>query len=243
MSHTPRFREYEFEIEEDFVPVLIYGDVRGLDDEHVALLNAFLSRLPEGDGHWSVGEDAGFGRGAITGKLSKLVRVSWMAREQEGARDNPAWAHTVGRGVYKGASYAAEVARDLYRGALEARHDRQRINPDEMSPVVQAYLETALWSSTGDDGRPLDEDYDISDFAPEAVAQAEEDCSDFMEFSDTSGLSDEEIGHNFWLTRNSHGAGFRDLGLGPQGDTLTRDARAYGSCDVYVGDDGKLYLS
>ena len=48
-------------------------------------------------------------------------------------------------------------------------------------------------------------------------------------------------GHDFWLTRNGHGAGYWDRGLGEVGDALTTAAEVYGSCDLYVGDDGKIY--
>ena len=48
---------------------------------------------------------------------------------------------------------------------------------------------------------------------------------------------------DFWLTRNGHGAGFWDRGLGSVGDELTKNAKPFGSVDAYVGDDGKVYLS
>lgn len=37
---------------------------------------------------------------------------------------NPEWARSLGRGMYRGAHYAAESARDLYEGAREARRAR-----------------------------------------------------------------------------------------------------------------------
>jgi hypothetical protein len=37
---------------------------------------------------------------------------------------NPEWARSLGRGMYRGAHYAAESARDLYRGAREAHQAR-----------------------------------------------------------------------------------------------------------------------
>lgn len=51
-----------------------------------------------------------------------------------------------------------------------------------------------------------------------------------------------QIGHDFWLTRNGHGAGFWDRGLGDVGDQLSEAARAHGAMDAYLGDDGDLYL-
>jgi hypothetical protein len=45
------------------------------------------------------------------------------------------------------------------------------------------------------------------------------------------------------MNRNRHGAGYWDRGLGSAGDKLTEFAHSFGSCDLYRGDDGLLYLS
>lgn len=50
-------------------------------------------------------------------------------------------------------------------------------------------------------------------------------------------------GHDFWLTRNGHGAGFWDRGLGELGTRLTSASEPYGEANLYVGDDGKVYAS
>jgi hypothetical protein len=49
-------------------------------------------------------------------------------------------------------------------------------------------------------------------------------------------------GHDFWLTRNHHGAGFWDRDLGEVGEQLTEAAQTYKEVDLYVGDDGKIYV-
>lgn len=50
-------------------------------------------------------------------------------------------------------------------------------------------------------------------------------------------------GHDFWLTRNGHGAGFWD-GDWPEpfAAQLTAAAKAFGECNLYAGDDGRLYI-
>lgn len=121
----------------------------------------------------------------------------------------------------------------------------------DLDDFTTAYLEAALWSSTDEDGRPLDDEYDISDFAPEAIRSAAEDCTDFQEANEDDldeiaeqfGASDAQNGHDFWLTRNRHGAGFWDRGYGAAGRRLTDAAHVYGSVDLYVGDDGQVYSS
>jgi len=57
-----------------------------------------------------------------------------------------------------------------------------------------------------------------------------------------SGMNDEQIGHDFWLTRNGHGAGFWDRGLGDMGEKLTEIAKSFGGCNAVLGDDGSIYL-
>jgi len=110
-----------------------------------------------------------------------------------------------------------------------------------MDTFTRAYVEAALWSSLGEDEQPLDDVYGPEDIAPETLAQMSEDCAAFQE-AEAADLEDpERDGHDFWLTRNGHGAGFWDRGYGPRGEWLTKAAHVYGSVDLYVGDDGKIY--
>ncbi len=112
-------------------------------------------------------------------------------------------------------------------------------------PFFQAYIEAALWSSTDDKGDPFDDCYSLDDIAPTSLAEALEDCQAFQESNreDLAEINPAQAGHDFWLTRNRHGAGFWDRGLGAVGKRLTDCAHAYGSCDLYVGDDGQVYFS
>lgn len=124
-----------------------------------------------------------------------------------------------------------------------------------MDKFTQAYIECALWSSTDDNDAPLDENYFPTDLSEQALARIKEDCTAFQRdnaellgqayqlYNHSSEWSHEEqAGHDFWLTRNRHGAGFWDRGLGEIGRKLTDAAHAYGECYIYVGDDGKLYI-
>lgn len=115
-----------------------------------------------------------------------------------------------------------------------------------LNPFLKSYIETALWSSTDGDGTPLDRNYTVADIAPDALALMTADCerfqSEYAELLEKASLGS-SAGHNFWLTRNRHGAGFWDLGLGAIGDQLTEAANLEGSCDLYVGDDGMIYAA
>jgi hypothetical protein len=116
---------------------------------------------------------------------------------------------------------------------------------NELDTMTRAYLTCALWSSTDENDRPFDDDNTIEDFAPDALKQAQEDCKAFASDNadDLADIDSAQAGHDFWLTRNRHGAGFWDRGLGEIGKRLTDAAHAYGSCDVYRGDDDLIYLS
>lgn len=127
----------------------------------------------------------------------------------------------------------------------------------DLAEFLAAYVEAALWSSTdeSDDsgGRPLDENYDESDLAPDTRREMNKDCQSFLReahpFLDESsgrgsgrGSVMTQAGIDFWLTRNGHGAGFWDGDWSDKiGRELTKISKSYGSVDLYVGDDGKIY--
>lgn len=117
-----------------------------------------------------------------------------------------------------------------------------------LDSFTQGYVETALWI-----GLLEDEEIEhfgglhraaFDDLAPECLEQLCADCADFQQAAaamlETWG-DDHQAGHDFWLTRNRHGAGFWDRGRGKLGDDLTGLAHGYGSCNLYVGDDGRIY--
>jgi hypothetical protein len=51
----------------------------------------------------------------------------------------------------------------------------------------------------------------------------------------------DEFGHNFWLTRAGHGAGFWD-GDYINGEEITKIVDTYNTIEPYVGDDGYIYI-
>lgn len=119
----------------------------------------------------------------------------------------------------------------------------------QLDDFTLAYLEAALWSSmdNADDtgGEPLDANYSVEDIAPETLAQMVTDCAEFQGIYSAllAEIDPIQAGHDFWLTRNRHGAGFWDRGLGELGDKLTNAAHTFGDFDLYVGDDGLIYGS
>jgi len=115
------------------------------------------------------------------------------------------------------------------------------------------YLATALWAETDNTtpqgGEPLDSNYAIVDFAPEAIERAIADCTKFqqdnvhiLEQVYAIGIEPSTAGHDFWLTRNHHGAGFWD-GDYPEehGKSLTEAAHAFGELNPYA-ENGKVFF-
>jgi len=118
-----------------------------------------------------------------------------------------------------------------------------------MDEFTRAYVECALWSSTGDDGDPLDGLYTIDDIAERTLAEMATDCKDFVQglpqrlYDVITGMGAwSRAGADFWLTRNRHGAGFWDGDWpGDAGERLTEAAHAYGSYNLYVSEDGLVH--
>lgn len=122
---------------------------------------------------------------------------------------------------------------------------------------TRAYIACALWSSndnsTEQGGEPFDANYSPDDIAPETLARIAEDCAAFQADNESdlslSGLASERAGHNFWLNRNGHGSGFwdeyngKDAALRACFVRLSDASKAWGSFDLYLGDDGKIYGS
>ena len=129
----------------------------------------------------------------------------------------------------------------------------EKIGAMNVDAFLNGYVECALWSSTDESneagGEPFDANYSNEDVAPETLARMREDCVDFIranyadliEATVRDDYSDGRAGHDFWLTRNHHGAGYWDRGLGDVGERLTRASHAYGECDLYLGDDKLIH--
>lgn len=126
--------------------------------------------------------------------------------------------------------------------------------PPMPQEFLQAYIEAALWSSNDESdeqgGAPMDQNYSAEDIADESLDAMDRDCQTFWaanhedlgQYHDPQYSPEELGGHDFWLTRNHHGAGFWDRDLPDDvGKRLTAAAEAFGEDNLYVGDDGKVY--
>lgn len=115
---------------------------------------------------------------------------------------------------------------------------------------TQGYVQAIFFTECHSDTPDL-QDATFADMAPATLADIVADCTAFQQENATAldaacatdRYNSEQAGIDFWLTRNRHGAGYWDRGLAEAGKTLTDAAHAAGSCDLYLGDDGKLHLS
>lgn len=135
-----------------------------------------------------------------------------------------------------------------------------------MEDFIDGYMECALWASTDNrldpetGGPPLDENYTVDDLEAETLARMRTDCGDFImckarllermvELLPERGWSG--MGHDFWLTRNGHGAGFWDRYTEARagdrdevrtiGVLLSDDAHRFGPFNLYTTGDGQVY--
>lgn len=133
---------------------------------------------------------------------------------------------------------------------------------------TQAYIEAMFWTSeapgvsteewqaTEDHNEgSIPGDVGFDDLAPGTLEMIKTACAKFQDenrddleeaytkfHSNGNAYDEASAGHDFWLTRNHHGVGFWDRGLGELGDRLTKASHGYGEVDCYLGDDDLVYV-
>ena len=119
--------------------------------------------------------------------------------------------------------------------------------PGTRNAFLRGYLTCAEWTEELQWTSP-----EPQAWSAEFLERAEKDCTRFQE-ENTNLLTlayerpeygAESAGHDFWLTRNRHGAGFwdrRELETDNLGGKLTEAANGFGELSTYVGDDGLIY--
>lgn len=125
----------------------------------------------------------------------------------------------------------------------------------ETAEFIEAYVEAMFWL--------MDEQYEqpdppLIDHLDEQVREEiSSECKAFIEAnlidlraSETRGdyaaraewSPQARAGHDFYLTRNGHGAGFWDRGLKTIGERLSEAAKPYGDQSIWPADDGSYFL-
>jgi hypothetical protein len=165
--------------------------------------------------------------------------VGWMPVEITGHQTATEWARRTGH-----------VDPNVAHRSIPARLENPLPRRQGQSPMLRAYIQAALFTSTDESdeggGEPLDKNYKPSDIAEDTLAAMASDVARFERENAQDLLegTSEQGGHDLWLTRNGHGAGFWDGDWPePAMDRLTEAAEKMGPVDLYVGDDGQLHQS
>tara|TARA_B100001778_G_scaffold334952_2_gene349481 strand:- start:10667 stop:11071 length:405 start_codon:yes stop_codon:yes gene_type:complete len=125
-----------------------------------------------------------------------------------------------------------------------------------LESFVRSYLGTAVEDfgiTQRDEGN--DVYLDTDDLDPDALAKMTADATVFWNRNGPYILAREEFNnrgewdiadraaHDFYLTRNGHGEGFwsREELWGPYTERFTKDSEWFGTTDLTLGDDGKVY--
>lgn len=138
-----------------------------------------------------------------------------------------------------------------------------QITQEAISRTAAAYAVAALWSEVGQDGEPLDTHYSVDDIAEATRRRFYEECEHFLKraapflahleaamWEQTQAPDGhfydlwERAGHDLWLTRNGHGAGFWDrpeLWGATQSNSLAAIATNMGQVYLEAGDDGQVH--
>lgn len=122
---------------------------------------------------------------------------------------------------------------DMGRGSGEFTIGEDEIRSlFDLATIVDAVADCAGFvNGIADDASELEESDQLS--APYIAARAACDALDAMDPA--------RAGHDFYLTRNGHGAGFWDRGLGAAGDMLSEACRPHGETNYVLTYDGQGY--
>lgn len=139
---------------------------------------------------------------------------------------------------------------------------------NRLQKFTTAYIACALWCGVFDPTKEEEaytSNYDLtqSDISDTTLRVMVQDCRRFWEDEEIDTIlpygTEEQAGHDFWLTRNGHAAGFWDRHSSVYGSEEIRDnlnvlaqnfrtivsdgmpPKQWSEFELYIGDDGKVY--
>jgi len=116
----------------------------------------------------------------------------------------------------------------------------------DVDEVLKHFIMAMLWSSTDDEGEPLEDSHKQEDVASESISDIKSGIIKFIKANQQilkqHSISSEALGHDLFLDSQGHGVGFWDRDYGADGDLLSASSKKYFSGDTYVGDDGDVYF-
>lgn len=108
--------------------------------------------------------------------------------------------------------------------------------------ILHHYILCALWA---EETKEELADKTISNFSIKSRKDAIDQIRWFVAMTGNSidHISDNEIGHDLWLTRNGHGSGFFDRGYDDDVEEILSDlCDVLGEVHLEVGDGGEIHL-
>lgn len=157
-------------------------------------------------------------------------------------------------------NYEPEMAADtIYNDYFVEKKEEEKeaieeaYDGNDLGRFVRGYLQTALWTGMDEYGVPLDKTYNVDNhISDESLNKIYGEARVFLNRAEPYLNQYEEannvyvdyggVGHDFFLTRNGHGAGFWDGDWEPVGDELTAIAEEFGEVDVYHDGDETIYV-
>ncbi len=225
------------------------GDNIIVQSNDINIKQAFFSWASWGTGMNIKEHPEFYGRSAETGRAVRAGRDEEMWQwdlSEESAND----LIEMMRGNLGELPTEVKASQDVMRALLACLEGNQ----EELDEFTEAYIEAALWSSSDDADDPLEDHYGVHDIASESMVKIKSDCQKFQQdnaellaaayemYAPRDGYTGPALaGHDFWLTRQGHGVGFWDRGLGDVGKKLTEACKKFGETYFYVGDDGQIF--
>lgn len=200
------------------------ADVEAYAEQHRGLIEDFhrgLGLEPDGDAGWDMVRTREYPAGTgLDGMLDDVADLD--ARVLDDAPEGAGLASTL----------------------REA--DREADAAAESTAQTAAWTDGDLERELGDWEGDAPEPWEAQDLSESARHTLRDDSRAFYdqahEILHRRGIEPAQWGHDLWLTRNGHGAGFWDRGLGEDGERLTRIARDMGEIHGMRGDDGRVEL-
>lgn len=155
------------------------------------------------------------------------------------------------KGPYLNARVAYKAFRDTFGKYVKSEKLDEAVDEYSEKRLIKdslpAYFECMLWSTTGENDEPLDDKYDVRDLSDKLKEKSKKDLIAFYELCEKEANEELEkyidekgykhFGHDFWLSRNGHGAGFFDDGY----NKLQKLTKKFGEVYIEIGDDKKVH--
>jgi hypothetical protein len=148
-----------------------------------------------------------------------------------------------------------QLSMDAEQAAVNSEEDSDEVYLmyQDCDSFTKAYVEAIFFTEAHSDNPEL-EHATIEQFTMASMAKIKADCRKFQQKVNDAGIdldeaclkvgqysAEELAGHDFWLTRNHHGAGFWDGDWEDQAEKeLTQISHEFGEISIILDDNDRL---